>query len=154
MSGSMGGSSTGGSPRSGSSGTRAIASPFSQRATYADDDDDEPEIDPEDLWAPMGTPIPPATSRLLGASLCSMHGLRSDAAQVSPVQQHGPESTRLHARSGLVGQEDGGAGVRASTGALGGRQPGDAGNGAPQRSHAAISAPPAAFSSVLAAATS
>lgn len=77
MSGPMGGSSAGGSPRSGSSGPRAIASPFSQRATYADDDDDEPAIDPDDLWAPMGTPIPPATSRPLGASSCRVHGLCS-----------------------------------------------------------------------------
>jgi hypothetical protein len=75
MSGSMAGSSTGGSPRSGSSGPRAIASPFWQRATYADDDDDEPAIAPDDLWAPMGTPIPPATSRRLGASSCRVHGL-------------------------------------------------------------------------------
>jgi hypothetical protein len=64
VAGSSGGSSAGGTPRSGSSQPRAIASPFSQRATYVgNDDEDEPSIDPEDLWAPMGTPIPPATSR-------------------------------------------------------------------------------------------
>jgi hypothetical protein len=179
MSGSMGGSSTGGSPRSGSSGPRAIASPFSQRATYVDnDDDDEPAIDPEDLWAPMGTPIPPATSKPPGASTtCSMHALchkqqvhechltysaqphkhmaaciQTAAAQVSPVQQNRLMSVPLYICSGLVGQEDGGAGVCAAAGALGGRQPGDAGDGAAQRARPALKAAPAALPALLAAA--
>lgn len=79
---SSGGASAGRSAHSASSGPRAIASPFSQRASYVDDDDDEePTIDPEDLWAPMGTPIPPATS----AVPAQKHSCPCSAHRVQPV---------------------------------------------------------------------
>lgn len=63
------GSSHGGSPSS-RGGSRSVSTPFARPPpSYAgsglgggDDDDDEPAIDPDDLWAPTGTPIPPATS--------------------------------------------------------------------------------------------
>ena len=61
-----GSESSGGSPRGSSPGSAAFraVSPFA-RASYGrgDSDEDEELIDPEDLWAPMGTPIPPATSK-------------------------------------------------------------------------------------------
>lgn len=61
------GSESSGSSHCGSPRPHSVRSPFARTPSYAadgDEDEDGSGIDPEDLWAPMGTPIPPATSEL------------------------------------------------------------------------------------------